>query len=129
MSCLAKFSFTNTNNSLESIEFYVYYVSPKGFPGDGNGDGGSRPGVADVAKNKALSAYPNPATTNVTVEYNVGNNSILMVTDVYGRIILTENIANQGKITVDRSLLKSGTYILQIFQDRKKILVTKLIIA
>ena len=127
VSGLAKFAFTNKNNTLESIEFYVYYVSPKGFF-DGGDDGGSRPGVADVVKNNALRAYPNPATTNVTVEYSAGNGANLVVKSLTGSTVYLQPVDGSGKVNISTSALKSGIYFYGLERNGKMICTKKLLV-
>lgn len=65
-----------------------------------------------------LSAYPNPASDNLTVKYSVKGNAsniILNVYDVLGQEIISENLnGNKGSVKLDLEAVNSGVYFYAI---------------
>ena len=63
-------------------------------------------------------AYPNPATGVVTVSVNANGVANLTVTDVAGRVAITNAITLvNGKTTVDIASLEAGVYIFNITME------------
>lgn len=63
----------------------------------------------DKANLSALKAYPNPATTSITIELPTGVGT-LTLTDALGRKIRTYSSSSQEHITIDISSLAAGVY-------------------
>ena len=65
-----------------------------------------------------LSAYPNPASDNLTVKYNVKGsvaNVVLNVYDVLGQEIISKNLnGNKGSIKLNLEAVNSGVYFYAI---------------
>lgn len=75
--------------------------------------------------------FPNPASSvlNIELELELGNNVIIEVYDLQGRLVLSETtgIVNNG-ISVDVNQFKSGTYIINLSsgnQSDRKLFVVK----
>jgi hypothetical protein len=74
---------------------------------------------------RAMSIYPNPATTHVTIETGVGNESTIQMYNMRGQLIVEEQ--SEGyKHTINLLKLKRGLYILKVtnnssFSTRKLI--------
>ena len=84
----------------------------------------------------ALYVYPNPGTSQLTIEYPVSINEsqVLSMQDLKGGIIKTWNIqasshgnAMTGQMQIDVSGVSSGTYVLSI-NNGKQIISTNCII-
>lgn len=73
-----------------------------------------------------LLAYPNPAVNNISFKYNFkkNGNAVIRVTDIAGRIVLTQELGNQvmGEKTfsLDISALNNGMYQLELVTDDKR---------
>ncbi len=71
-----------------------------------------------------ISAYPNPTTDKVNLQFsNEGSSiAIMTVTDVFGRVVATQSLGalNNGKnlISFDASDLANGTYNVQIRTEK-----------
>lgn len=81
----------------------------------------------------SLTAYPNPATTNVTVAYDLSGfrsgNTRLVITNLVGSKMAVSPISGtSGKVSVDLSTLDSGIYFYSIEADGKIVSTKKLIV-
>ncbi len=89
-------------------------------------------GINVGAENTGVLIYPNPASTNVNVEfgYNMNSLTVVEITDVTGRLVKTHSIANpvQGQtVNVDVADLNAGSYFITIKNDTQN-LVQKLVL-
>jgi photosystem II stability/assembly factor-like uncharacterized protein len=92
-------------------------------------------GVNEVANTQpvSLKLYPNPVTTNATLDLYVkqGREAVVMVYDITGRVVvnqkLTSLVTGLNKINLELSQLQSGTYIVAAQLPGEKLLTTKLI--
>jgi aminopeptidase N len=94
-------------------------------------------GIKDITQsvkseiaNKYLNIYPNPATNNVTVAIsnsNVGSNAKIIITDVSGRIILSQQ-ANNGDNNINLNQLQNGVYFVTLQNENKTIASKKLVV-
>jgi hypothetical protein len=79
-----------------------------------------REGNPDDVKDKPVGSaavFPNPAATNFTVAYNVGeaDQPVLEVLNMVGEIVLTQNLTPTEKSTeIDVTKLAAGMYIVRI---------------
>ncbi len=88
---------------------------------------GTPTGLSDLFKNKnreALSTFPNPADKFVSFKYSFGNgtNATVRVTDVAGRVVLTQEFGKQvgdKQLTVDVSALTAGMYYMELVAGDK----------
>lgn len=83
-------------------------------------------GIAEFANNKieSISTYPNPASSQLSFEYNFENkmNATAKILDVTGRTVLVkeyENNTGNQKFDLDINTLNSGAYILQLLVGEK----------
>lgn len=68
------------------------------------------------------SAYPNPASNNVSIVIEDSGKGKIVVTDLTGKtVIATENNFVQGKTNVDMSSLQSGMYIFNVTLENGKV--------
>ena len=66
-------------------------------------------------------AYPNPTTDMVSVSLNAEGNATLVVTDITGKVVLSEAIVlNNGKSNIDLSTIESGIYVFNILTESGK---------
>lgn len=74
--------------------------------------------VSEIVNN--LSVYPNPANTSLQVVMNeVKGQADLRVMDIQGKIVLSEKVSHEGKISLNTSLLSNGAYMLFIQSEGK----------
>jgi hypothetical protein len=92
------------------------------------------PDQADLEDNFASTAYPNPATSQVSFEFNAKNSKdlTLEVVDLNGRVVMTETLnLNSGlnKNTIQTSNLTNGFYFLRLsandFSREQKIMISR----
>jgi len=57
-------------------------------------------------------AYPNPFNDFVTLKFenSLGENNQLMLIDISGRVVYTENVSNQKQIVIQKNNLSNGIY-------------------
>ncbi len=76
--------------------------------------------VETQVKDASVSVYPNPANTNVNVEFKMENafDVAVIVTDVTGKVIYTDNLKNvtNSVKTINTSGLANGVYNLRIIK-------------
>lgn len=65
------------------------------------------------SKISGLLVYPNPSTGEFTVELNNGSNKTIEVTDLSGKVVLTQN-SSKDKVSVNISHLANGIYYVKI---------------
>lgn len=80
-----------------------------------------------TSKNNQVTIYPNPATTNFTIETNTSQLQTVQIYDVNGNLVLTQII--NGKTMIDASNLAAGVYNLSVISNEgvanKKIIIIK----
>lgn len=79
-----------------------------------------------IAEINTTSAYPNPASSYVTIQFNflrAEEKSILLVYDNLGRQVLSRNIGKiyDGQELIDTRKLTDGLYLYQWVQNGKKV--------
>lgn len=86
-------------------------------------------GVAENDFQKNISMYPNPAESDVKIEFNdAGHNHTVSVLDLAGRKILSfDNIGNDY-LLIDRNDLQNGIYFINIINSEGSNACLKLIV-
>lgn len=88
-------------------------------------------GIDETTTENTFNMYPNPATNNLNIDVQITENSdaILHISDITGRIIVSENFnaIRTGKTTlpVNLSELNSGTYFV-VLNINKQVFTQKL---
>jgi len=72
-------------------------------------------GIKDNYLTEAVSVYPNPATSNVTISAPIG--SEINIVDISGRAIAQYKIDNTTTINVNISNYNSGLYFVQVIHN------------
>ncbi len=74
------------------------------------------PLIADVKslEQSSVLVYPNPTSSVLKIEVEQGFVSEYQITDIMGRIMLTETIANQANLETDISTLPAGEYFITL---------------
>ena len=108
---LIRFTFFLTNNENDKVSFYIAYVEGNGFSQN------------DMVK--ALSAYPNPATRVVNIEYAAPSaDAYLVIKNLTGREVYRTAVNQPGKKQVDISQFNPGVYFYGV-ESKGKMLCTK----
>lgn len=78
---------------------------------------------AETQTSKGFNAFPNPAKDIINVQVNM--KSIISITDISGKVLLTQNV--EGKSAIDVSRLIPGIYYLKNITsgDAQKIVITR----
>lgn len=91
--------------------------------------------VANIVAENSMAVYPNPATNNITISYNLNasaNNGAIILRNLVGQVVHQEAIADNAKgnrqVTVDVSGLAVGMYTAELNVDGAKA-VTKFSVA
>jgi hypothetical protein len=80
----------------------------------------SSTGIDEQAENNLnLTAYPNPTTGTINVEYNSQTPVQFDVINMLGENVLSQNTNNTKNTTIDVSSLTKGLYFLQMTTDSK----------
>jgi len=110
--CITQIATNGCGSSDSTICVFVGCTAIDELTGDGN----------------TISIYPNPATTNLTI--NIGNLQDILVElfDISGRKLLQQNIVNSLSI-LDISSLNNGVYIAVITANNKVVKREKLILS
>ena len=108
---LIRFTFFLTDNENDKVSFYIAYVEGNGFSQN------------DMVK--ALSAYPNPATRVVNIEYVAPSaDAYLVIKNLTGREVYRTPVNQAGKKQVDISQFNPGVYFYGV-ESKGKMLCTK----
>ena len=77
-------------------------------------------GMQDVVNAVKVSAYPNPANTQVTIRSNNGSGQIKSVRmfDVTGREVLSTSNLNTAAYQINRNELIAGIYLVQVQTEK-----------
>ena len=65
----------------------------------------------------SLKVFPNPAVNNLTVQLPTSwstNETVLQVTDFFGRVMMQHKAAGQTLISLDMSRISSGSYFIKV---------------
>jgi len=77
-------------------------------------------GVDEISSSFAFSIYPNPAGKNISVSIPNGSTvSRLFVSDLTGRVIMSESGTFKGDLTIDLSGLDQGLYVVTVKSGNK----------
>ncbi|MBL4648169.1 MAG: T9SS type A sorting domain-containing protein, partial [Aureispira sp.] len=87
--------------------------------------------ITAVAKEELLTVYPNPASSQVTIQIpsTVGADAQVSVTDALGRVVLTSELNNRTTINFNTSNWANGVYLLSVqsstYKESKMIQISK----
>lgn len=84
--------------------------------------------IAEDVNEAYLSFYPNPASSNLQIDFNEHQMGELCITDLSGRVLLSENITGKNKLTLDVSHLSSQVVFVSIVENNKTVKTERLII-
>jgi len=111
---VVKFTFQNVADPTDLSSFYVVFTVETG--------------VANVTTT-SLNAYPNPATTGVTIEYaGAQENAVVVLQNLTGAVVCKQRVDNSGKTFINTSALKPGVYFYGIQSKGQMTSVKKLVV-
>ena len=110
------FTFYNTDDDNDAISFYLVVA-----PGTG---------VQQHEAVNMVSAYPNPATSVVNIQYHLsnGNAANLVIRNIVGSEIYREEIYGEGKTTISTSDMAPGVYFYGVEENGKMMGTKKLLV-
>lgn len=65
-----------------------------------------------------VEVYPNPATTNITINFNDGMINTVEVYTIDGKLVASQENVNQGTVTINRNSLPAGVYLVRTILDK-----------
>ncbi|MCH2199513.1 MAG: T9SS type A sorting domain-containing protein [Flavobacteriales bacterium] len=77
--------------------------------------------VAELATT-SFNVFPNPATTQVTIDFESQNGGSYTIYDLTGKVMARENTTT-SLLTVDTSALTSGIYFIEVGTLRKRLVI------
>lgn len=87
--------------------------------------------ILTTAKEEVLNIYPNPASSQITVQIpsKVGADAQVSVTDALGRVVMTSELNNRTTMNFNTSNWASGVYLLSVqsttYKESKVIQIRK----
>jgi len=111
-----RYLFVNSDDPNDTTAFTINYTTTTG--------------ISDVAKVNKLTAYPNPATTSVTVDYDLRNasNAYVVIRNLTGMEVYRASASASGKSVVDVTSLRAGVYFYGIESDGRMLSSKKLLV-
>jgi trimeric autotransporter adhesin len=101
-----------------TYEYKAYVVTDKGttFEGEVKTFTTQPSSLTDIENTINVLTYPNPTTTNATLEIKgLTEDANVVVTDVNGRVVLTRvYLASQASITIPTESLSAGVYYIKV---------------
>lgn len=82
--------------------------------------------IEQISTNELIHIYPNPFNDLITIISTDGlcSNCTIEIYDLTGRLIFAKNDFAQQNQFLDLSILKNGTYLIHIFNNKKSIIST-----
>jgi hypothetical protein len=118
---LVSYQFYNVNDSLDTATVYVIYNTLHQVEIEEN--------TAEISN---LNAFPNPAIDQITIAYQLPNNSedyYLFVTNVFGQCIYQQSLHQEKEaININTKGWTSGMYVYRIVRNNKTIVGKKFLI-
>lgn len=75
-------------------------------------------GIEDDYELVELKAYPNPVSTDLTVELDIEDSEYdVSVIDLQGRVV-RKTVARKNRFTLDLTPLPEGTYVLTVYSKK-----------
>jgi len=84
--------------------------------------------IDELAFNKGILVYPNPFNNNLYISLPQTSVSLIIkIIDLLGQVIYSEKSSNNSLVEIDTKMMKSGIYLLQLFDDKNNPIFQKLI--
>lgn len=84
--------------------------------------------IKEAAIANITRVYPNPAVSNVTVEYAVEGTAQFVMVDVAGREVMQQYVSGNGSMNLNVESLHKGVYLYGIRQGNKSFGMKKLVV-
>jgi len=84
--------------------------------------------INEIDYSVSLSLYPNPASDYLQVDFNEPQNGELRVTDISGRVLLSESLMGKNRITLNVSHLASQVAFVSVVDNGKTVKTERLVI-
>ncbi len=88
-------------------------------------------GINEISKTKSAVLYPNPMNSYTTLSISEGidlSNLKLVITDMIGHVVKTQDHISSRKVVISRDDLNSGMYFYSLLQNNKSVVNGKMII-
>lgn len=82
----------------------------------------------DEVKANGFKLYPNPTTDVLNIEFMDAVTGELMIYDLSGRVVFTQNINGVNNLQVDVNSLSKGVYTISTIQNDGAISTNKLMV-
>ncbi|MEQ8469797.1 MAG: DUF5010 C-terminal domain-containing protein [Marinoscillum sp.] len=115
----------NASNG-QTVYFYYTYSVPEGGERNsaasphsfvvGNCGGSSRFGENEVSENAPFMMYPNPVTSELSVQFDQPYKQIELI-DITGKSLQVIDIAGKENLTLDVDQLKTGHYLIKLIGE------------
>jgi len=81
-------------------------------------------------KNEELKIYPNPANSDITLEFDsdINQNIEIQIYNILGTEVLSKQIFCQKSVSLDVSRLKSGIYFVRVSDKKGLVYSNKLMV-
>jgi hypothetical protein len=81
------------------------------------------------SKENSFSIYPNPVSSEMTVQFDEANQSgTIQVLSIEGKELLKQSFSNQNQVQLNLSEYNSGMYLIQFYSEENKEMLTKRIV-
>lgn len=122
---------TDNNGCTKVLNSYINVLDCNSNARTGGGDSENEKG--DDNQNDLISindviAYPNPTNGQITFDYNLEEQARIIITDVLGKTIFTQQVNGNNKLTVDLSSYNKGIFLYRIVANKKVIKSNKIIL-
>ena len=114
------YSYSTYNNG----NYHVNVIDTNGCVGNSDTIFVSISSVDEVGNNNTIKIYPNPVKDILTIESSQELNNDIKITDLSGRVLITDKLKGKS-IEINVSSLKKGIYLLQISETNEVIRFTK----
>ncbi len=85
-------------------------------------------GIEVAGIEKISNAYPNPAVSNVTIDFAVEGSAQLVLNDITGREVMQQTVSGNGSIVLNVESLHKGVYLYGIRQGNRQYAMKKLVV-
>ncbi|OYT14886.1 MAG: hypothetical protein B7C24_15920, partial [Bacteroidetes bacterium 4572_77] len=115
---LIEYTFVNENNE---EDFMVIRVAFRG---------GSAVGIPHIDQDAQLIAYPNPATTQLSVDFNLNkSNATLVIYNAMGAQVISKKVnQSAGNININTEELPRGLYFYRFENDSYQTITQKIVL-
>lgn len=77
-------------------------------------------GIENSENKNAISVFPNPSTGIISISFEkIIRDGIIEVLNIFGEVILAENIANESKEEINLRGISNGIYFVKVFDGEK----------